>query len=114
LVAGISDEHAGVASSMFNAGQQVGGAVGLAVIGSVAWTVVNNHVRSAAAKAAAAHQAAGHGAVSLGRIYGHALSTGVGTALTIGAATTVVALLVAHVTIRVRRADLPANSMPAA
>jgi hypothetical protein len=25
LVAGISDEHAGVASSMFNAGQQVGG-----------------------------------------------------------------------------------------
>jgi len=26
---------------MFNAGQQVGGAVGLAVIGSVAWTVVN-------------------------------------------------------------------------
>jgi len=41
LVAGISDEHSGVASSMFNAGQQVGGAVGLAVIGSVAWTVVN-------------------------------------------------------------------------
>jgi MFS family permease len=32
LVAGIADEHAGVASSMFNAGQQVGGAVGLAVI----------------------------------------------------------------------------------
>jgi len=46
LVAGISDQHAGIASSMFNAGQQVGGAVGLAVIGSVAWTIVNNHVRS--------------------------------------------------------------------
>ena len=40
LVAGIGDADAGVASSMFNAGQQVGGAVGLAVIGSVAWTVV--------------------------------------------------------------------------
>jgi len=44
LVAGIADEHSGVASSMFNAGQQIGGAVGLAVIGSVAWTVVNRHV----------------------------------------------------------------------
>jgi EmrB/QacA subfamily drug resistance transporter len=112
LVAGISDEHAGVASSMFNAGQQVGGAVGLAVIGSVAWTVVNNHLRSAVAKAPAAH--VGRGAVPIGRIYGHALSSGVGTALTIGAATTVVALLIALLTIRVRRADLPANSMPAA
>src|SRR5262249_60109687 len=31
LVAGISDEHAGIASSMFNAGQQIGGAVARAV-----------------------------------------------------------------------------------
>jgi len=113
LVAGISDEHAGVASSMFNAGQQVGGAVGLAVIGSVAWTVVNNHVRSAVARASAVHQAARHGTVPFGRIYGHALSAGVGAALSIGAAATVVALLIALATIRVRRADLPANSMPA-
>lgn len=28
-------------ASMFNAGQQIGGAVGLSVIGSVAWTVVS-------------------------------------------------------------------------
>jgi hypothetical protein len=41
LAAGISDEHAGIASSMFNAGQQVSGAVGLAVVGSVAWTTVS-------------------------------------------------------------------------
>lgn len=61
LVAGIADEHSGVASSMFNAGQQVGGAVGLAVIGSVAWTVVNNHVRNALSRVPAGHSAtAGH------------------------------------------------------
>ena len=59
LVAGIADEHSGVASSMFNAGQQVGGAVGLAVIGSVAWTVVNRHVRDSLSHAAAGHNLAG-------------------------------------------------------
>jgi uncharacterized membrane protein len=48
LVAGVSDEDSGIASSMFNAGQQVGGSLGLAIIGSVAWTVVNNRLRSAA------------------------------------------------------------------
>jgi len=87
LVAGISDEHAGVASSMFNAGQQVGGAVGLAVIGSVAWTIVNNRARS-------------------GVVFGQALSDGVTAALTIGAVATVLALVVTLVTIRVRRQDL--------
>jgi hypothetical protein len=55
LVAGIADEHSGVASSMFNAGQQVGGAVGLAVIGSVAWSVVSDHVRSSLSRASAGH-----------------------------------------------------------
>ena len=46
LVAGVSDRDSGVASSMFNAGQQVGGSLGLAIIGTVAWTVVNNRLRS--------------------------------------------------------------------
>jgi hypothetical protein len=101
LVAGIRDEHAGVASSMFNAGQQVGGAVGLAVIGSVAWSVVGNHARAAGAGAAG------------GPAYGHALATGVTAALTIGAAATLLALAVTLITIRVRREDLPASPLPA-
>ena len=100
LVAGIKDEHAGVASSMFNAGQQVGGAVGLAVIGSVAWSVVSNHARAAGSAAAAG-----------GPAYGHALAPGVTAALTIGAAATLLALAVALVTIRVRREDLPASPL---
>jgi EmrB/QacA subfamily drug resistance transporter len=92
LVAGISDEHAGVASSMFNAGQQVGGAVGLAIIGSVAWTTISNHLGHAP-----------RGGLS------QALPSGVTEALTIGAAATVLALLVTVVAIRTRREPLPAS-----
>ena len=86
LVAGISDEYAGIASSMFNAGQQVGGAVGLAVIGSVAWTVVNNHLRNTRPPA----------------VFADALSAGVTAALTMGAVATVLALAVTLAAIRTR------------
>jgi EmrB/QacA subfamily drug resistance transporter len=98
LVAGISDQHAGIASSMFNAGQQVGGAIGLAVIGSVAWTIVNDHARAAIARAAATG-----GQVPIRQIHDHALAAGVTAALTIGAASTVLALVVTLVTIRANR-----------
>jgi MFS family permease len=116
LVAGIADEHQGVASSMFNAGQQVGGAVGLAVIGSVTWSVVNNHVRDALRQVAAGQASTGHfagrSAVRPGSpIYDHALAGGVTTALTIGAAATVLALIVTLMFIRVRREDLPASPL---
>ena len=91
-------------SSMFNAGQQVGGAVGLAVIGSVAWTVVNGHVKDSLSRLPAGHAAA----VRPGSpIYDHALASGVTAALTIGAGATVLALIVTLITIRVRRQDLP-------
>ena len=107
LVARISDEHAGVASSMFNAGQQVGGAIGLALIGSVAWTIVNDHFRAGVARAAATASR-----VPVRQIHAHALSDGVTAALTIGAAATVLALIVTLVTIRVRREDLPDSPLP--
>jgi predicted MFS family arabinose efflux permease len=106
LVAGIADEHSGVASSMFNAGQQVGGAVGLAVIGSVAWSVVNTHVRDSLSHVAAGHNLAGYAGPG-SPVYDHALSSGVNTALTIGAGATVLALIVTLIAIRVRREDLP-------
>jgi hypothetical protein len=107
LVAGIADEHSGVASSMFNAGQQVGGAVGLAVIGSVAWSVVNGHVRHSLSQAAAGHNLVRHAAAPGSPVYDHALSTGVTTALTMGAGATVLALIITVITIRVRREELP-------
>jgi hypothetical protein len=92
LVAGIPEEDAGIASSMFNAGQQVGGALGLASIGSAAWTTVNNHLR--------AHSVAG---------YSHALTAGVHNGLAIGAGSTLIALVVTLVAIRVRKEDLPSE-----
>jgi hypothetical protein len=93
---------------MFNAGQQIGGAVGLAVIGSVAWTVVNRHVKDSLSHIAAGHNFAGHAAAGPGSpIYDHALSSGVTTALTMGAGATVLALIVTLIAIRVRREDLP-------
>ena len=41
----------GVASSLLNTGQQVGGAIGLAALGTVAWTAVANSVRTQLATA---------------------------------------------------------------
>jgi len=102
VVAGVSEEDTGVASSMFNAGQQIGGAVGLATIGSVVWTTVNNNITH--------HLAAAHTAPTPGSpIYNHALSHGASIGLGIGAGAAMLALVIAIVTIRVRRQDLPAG-----
>ena len=55
----VSDRDAGLAASLPNVGQQVGGSIGLALLGTVAWTVVANTARSSAAAAASATKA-GH------------------------------------------------------
>ena len=82
--------------------------LGLAVIGSVAWTVVNRHVKDSLSHAAAGHNLARHAAAAPGGpIYDHALASGVTTALTMGAGATVLALIVTLIAIRVRREDLP-------
>jgi EmrB/QacA subfamily drug resistance transporter len=110
LVAGISDEDSGVASSMFNAGQQVGGAIGLATIGTVAWSDFNHHVRASLGHLSAPAVHAATHAISPGSpIYDHALSSGLTRGLTLGAAGAAVAFVVALVTIRVRREELPSG-----
>jgi len=76
----------------------------------VAWTVVNNHVRTAIAHIPAGQSASGRRASLAGSpLYHDALTAGVQAALTIGAAATVLALLVTLVAIRVRREELPDN-----
>src|SRR5215472_14922028 len=62
-LAKVADSDTGAASSLMNAGQQVGGSIGLALLGTVAWSAVASNARSAAAAgqaAAAAAKAAGH------------------------------------------------------
>src|SRR5207344_2675104 len=49
----VEDRDAGLASSLLNTGQQVGGALGLALLGTVAWTVVANSIHAQVSAAAA-------------------------------------------------------------
>ena len=107
----VAEQDSGVASSLLNAGQQIGGAVGLALLGTVAWTAVADSVRTQAAHAAAAAAKAGRplpkpGTPPPASIYHHALAVGFSRGFLVAAAIALLALLVAIVTIRVRRQDL--------
>jgi EmrB/QacA subfamily drug resistance transporter len=106
----VSDREAGLASSLPNVGQQVGGAIGLALLGTVAWTVVSNTARNSAAAAVAAaragHPPAGSAAQIKRAIYDHALSVGFGRAFEVSAGIMIIALLITIAFIRVRRSDL--------
>ena len=108
----VEDKDAGLASSLLNTGQQVGGSIGLALLGTVAWTAVANSIHSQAAAPAAAAAKAGHGvhAAASGAaqkaIYAHALSVGFSKGFLLSAAIAVLALIVTIVMIRVRREDL--------
>ena len=55
----VRDQDSGLVSSLLNTGQQVGGAIGLAALGTVAWTTVANSARSQIATAAAAASRSG-------------------------------------------------------
>ena len=50
----VADAESGVAASLRNTGQQIGGSIGLAVLGTVAWTVVANSIHAQTARAATA------------------------------------------------------------
>ena len=93
----VGEADSGVASSLLNVGRQVGGSIGLAVLGTVAWTVVAGGARvQAAAAPAASRQAA----------YQHALVAGFDRAFLVAAGIALLILVIAIAAIRVRRADL--------
>jgi EmrB/QacA subfamily drug resistance transporter len=50
-LARVGSSQAGVASSLLNSGRQVGGSLGLAILGTVAWTVIANAARGASGRA---------------------------------------------------------------
>jgi EmrB/QacA subfamily drug resistance transporter len=82
---GVADSDSGVASSVLNAGRQIGGAVGLAVLSTIAWTAVADSART-------------HGA------YRHALVVGFDRAFAVGAGIAALTFLITLTMIRVRRA----------
>ena len=110
----VEDKDAGLASSLLNTGQQVGGSIGLAVLGTVAWTVVADTARksAAAAKAAAIAAAkAGHPVhvnptQATTAIYNHALAVGFSRGFEVSAGIALLALIITIATIRVKRGDL--------
>src|SRR6202012_1226865 len=52
-LAKVDNRDSGVASSLLNTGQQVGGSIGLAILGTVAWSAVASNLRSGTAAAGA-------------------------------------------------------------
>ena len=112
----VAEQDSGVASSLLNTAQQVGGAIGLALLGTVAWTAVANSVRTQVAHAAAAAAKAGQPLPKLGTsppasIYDHALTVGFSRAFLVAAGIGLLALLIAIATIRVSRQEL-AGAVP--
>lgn len=109
-VAGVAEAESGAAAGLLNVGRQVGGALGLAILGTVAWTVVANSAR--AARAAAALRGVSHSvspaAVARVRaaIRPHSLAAGFDRAFQVSAAIALLMLVVTVAMIRVRRADL--------
>jgi hypothetical protein len=103
----VAEQDSGVASSLLNTAQQVGGAIGLALLGTVAWTAVANSVRTQVAAAAKAGQPLPKpGSPPPTSIYDHALTVGFSRAFAVAAGIALLALLVAIATIRVRRQEL--------
>src|SRR6266568_4413091 len=118
----VPEADSGVASTLLNTGQQAGGSIGLALLGTVAWTVVAHSIHAQAARAAAAGARAGHpvhpGGPLAAAIYNHALATGFGRGFLVAAGIALLTLIINFAVIRVRRADLagaqpPAPAMPA-
>jgi hypothetical protein len=105
-----------VAASLLNTGRQVGGSIGLAVLGTVAWTVVANSAHHAAAAVTAKTAsslptgAAARAALALrAAAYQHSLAAGFDRAFLVAAGLALVMLLVPIAVIRIRRADLNAG-----
>jgi EmrB/QacA subfamily drug resistance transporter len=107
-MAKVADTESGVAASLRNTSQQAGGSIGLAVLGTIAFTA------AARAMTAASTGHAGPGArpdrAALTGIYHHALATGFARGLLAAAAIMLLALLITAATIRIRKADLAGAS----
>jgi EmrB/QacA subfamily drug resistance transporter len=112
----VAEADSGVASSLLNTGQQLGGSIGLAVLGTVAWSAVAHSIHAQAAHAATVAARAGHpvdpGGPLAAAIYSHALATGFGRGFLVAAGIALLTLAINIAAIRVRRADLADAQQP--
>jgi hypothetical protein len=111
-LAKVANNDTGVASSLLNTGQQVGGSIGLAILGTVAWSAVANSIHSQAAAAAAAakhtsvHLSAAQQAALAKAMSDHALAAGFSKGYLVSAGIALLALIITVVAIRVKKSDL--------
>jgi len=96
-VAGVSDHDAGIASGAYNMFFQIGGAIGLAALTTVATTAIRSNLSS--------HPASQHRSSPAVTLL-HALVQGWGTAFEAGTGFAALALLTALAVIRVRRGEI--------
>jgi len=110
----VRDEDSGLASSLLNAGQQIGGAIGLAALGTVTWTVAASSLRSQAARAVVAAARLGH-APRPGQLrvswYDNALAAGVSRGFLVAAGFALVMLVITALAIRARGEDPAADEV---
>jgi EmrB/QacA subfamily drug resistance transporter len=111
----VAGPDTGVAASLRNTGQQVGGSIGLAVLGTVAWTAVAHKVHAQAAgvaTAATTRHLARPSREALITSYHEAIASGFSRGFLVTAGIMLLALIVALSAIRVRRSDLDGRPQP--
>ena len=101
-LAKVPNKDTGVASSLLNTGQQVGGSIGLAILGTVAWSAVASNTKSAIAATHGAHLSA----AAQTALANHALAYGFGRGYLVSAGISFLAVIIALAMIRVKRADM--------
>jgi EmrB/QacA subfamily drug resistance transporter len=115
-LAGTDERDAGLASSLLNICNQIGGSIGLAVLGTVAWSAVATSLRqqatAAARLAAQAGQSLSQGsAQAVGiQMRDHAYEVGFGSGFEVAAGIAVLAIVVVFAVIRSPRTTLTADS----
>ncbi|HEX6454444.1 MAG TPA: MFS transporter [Trebonia sp.] len=111
----VREEDSGLASSLLNAGQQIGGAIGLTALGTVTWTEAANSLRGLAARGAVAARP-GH-APRPGQLpvswYDNALAAGVSRGFLVAAGFALVMLVISALAIGIRGEDLAGGGTPA-
>ena len=105
----VPEADSGVASSLLNTGQQLGGSIGLAVLGTVAWTAVAHMSSTPRPPPPRGPGTRSHpGGPLAAAIYRHAIATGFARGFLVAAGIALLTLVINITVIRVRRADLAA------
>ena len=107
----VADSDAGIASSLLNTGQQVGGSIGLAILGTVTWSAFATNFRSSGAAPlqfalSSGHQLSPLQADTLQHATSHALAIGINRGLLVSAGIALLGLIITIAMIRVKKEDL--------